>query len=313
MVADDRAQLVLVGAIAIAIVLIAMTTVLNSAVFTENVARGNSVEVSGDVEEFDRETVRNVRSLVIRVTHRTEYTTAGGNGEDDLKADVRENVSDYSRILTESYADTGSVFVNVTHEDTTIGQRLLQDQDDDFARNDGQPTWTPIDDPFQLGWFVVNVDIENTSQSSPVYLELTDAAGSELNVSMRRTVDGDLAVHSEIDGGSVSDVTCDPRNGRVLVDVLEGTTYTGDCTFNSTEHLEPTYSEFRIVHGDNAQGKYDFVVNRSDGGSINGAPSCDSVEEPCRSIAVWSVNLTTHYQTGAVGYEKAHVVEVYDG
>jgi hypothetical protein len=205
------------------------------------------------------------------------------------------------------------VFVNVTYEDATIGQRLLQNEDDDFARNDGQVTWTPIDDPFELGWFVVNVDVENVSQSDPVYLELTDTTGSELNVSMRQTSDGKLAVHSDIDGGDVSDVTCDPQNGRVLLDVVEGSSYTGDCTFNSTGHLEPTYSTFRFVNGDDGRGKYDFVVNRTDPNDIKNTPACAAPQDPCQTIAIWSVNFTTHYHTGDVGYDRDHSVEVYDG
>lgn len=309
---DDRAQLLLVGAIAIGIVLIGLTTILNSAVFTENIAGGSPVEVTGDVEEFDREAVGTTRSVVLRVNHESVYR----NGEtSELNAHASGNVSSYSSILSESYADTGSVYVNITYEDTEkVGTRIVQDDDDDLARNPGQPTWSPLSGPpdARIGWFVMNVDVENVSQTDPVHVELTDTDGTELNVSMRRTIDGKLSVNSSVGGGNVSDVTCEPQNGRVLLDVLGGTSYDGSCSFNSTEYLDPPYSELRFVNGDDWQGKYDIVLN--DSASVSGMPSCAAIpQDPCEGIAIWSVTFSTHYQSESVAYNKTHTVSVYDG
>lgn len=312
MVSRERAQLILVGSIAIAVVLIGLTIVLNSAVFTENVAGGSSVGATGDVAEFDREAIRNVRSLVVRINHESVYSGTGG-GETTLKGDVRQNVSAYSDVLAESYADSGSVYVNVTYEETgAIGNRIVQDDDANFSDNPGSDTWTLVDEPFVLGWYVVNVDVQNVSQTDPFYLELTDASGTELNVSMQQTSDGELDVNASIAGGNVSDVTCTPKNGRVLLDVLDGTSYTGDCSFNSTGYLQRPYAELRVVDGENGRGKYDVVMNRTDTASLNGVPNCASVNEPCRSIAAWSVNVTTVYETGSLSHERNREVTVYD-
>jgi len=317
MVRKDRAQLVLVGAIAIGLVLIAMTTVLNSAVFTENVARGSADEVAGDVQEFDRGAIRDVRSVALRVNHADEYWIDGGHtGKSNLSTDVRSNVSSYSDLLAESYADTGSVYVNVTPQSVGMGTRIIQNEDDDF-RDDpglgvGNSAWTPVSDPFLMGWFVMNVDVENVSKTNQFSLELTDSASNVLTISLRQTSDGALDVRSDINGGSVSDVTCDPVNGRVLLDVADGTSYTGDCTFNSTEQLSPPYSQLEFADGEHGHGKYDLVVNRSDSSSFDAQP-CVSGKEPCRSVAVWSVTFTTHYRTQSIGYTRNHTVEVYDG
>lgn len=317
MVTRDRAQLVLVGAIAIGLVLIAMTTVLNSAVFTENVARGSADDVAGDVEEFDRGAIRDVRSVALRVNHDYEYQTAPGHsGQANLTGHVKANVSSYSDLLAESYADTGSVYVNVTPHGVGMGTRIIQNEDDDF-RDDpglgvGNSVWAPVSDPFQIGWFVMNVDVKNVSTTNQFTLELTDSASNVLTISLRQTSDGDLDVRSDINGGSVSDVTCDSVNGRVLLDIEDGTSYTGDCTFNSTEQLTPPYTQLEFVDGEHGHGKYDLVANRSDTSSFDAQP-CVSGREPCRSVAVWSVTFTTHYRTQSIGYSRNHTVEVYDG
>lgn len=311
MVSEDRAQLVLVGAIAIGIVLIALTTVLNSAVFTENVAGGSKVEVTGDVQEFERESVRNVRSLVIRINHAESYHDSNSDRQ-TLNATLRRNVGNYSRVLAESYADTGSVYVNLSYGRTAeFGARALQDEDNDFSRNDGQSSWTVFSGPTEIGWFVMNIDVENVSQTDPVWLNFTDADGTRLNVSLRRTAGNRLAVRSDIDGGNVSDVTCEPQNGRVLLDVLDGTSYSADCTFNSTEHLGPTYSSLDIDDGQNGHGKYDLVIN--DSAPLAGMAACASPNDPCRGIAAWTVEFTTHYETGSIVHEKTRNVSVYDG
>lgn len=312
MVRSQRAQLILVGSIAIAIVLIGLTIVLNSAVFTENVAGGSSPTVTDEVTQFDREAVRNVRSLTVRINHASVYAGTGA-GEAAIDADVGENVSTYSRLMAQSYADTGSVYVNVTYEGTeTFGNRIVQPEDGDFSSNPGGTSWTPVDDPFLLGRFVMNVDVTNSTTGEPFFLNITDSDGSTLNVSMQKTTEGELDLNSSIDGGNVSETTCTPKNGRVLLDVVHGTAYTGDCSFNSTGYLEEPYTRLHFENGGKLRGKYDLVMNRSDPASLSGVPNCASVNDPCRSVAVWSVNVTTRYDRGSFSFERNHNVTVYD-
>lgn len=315
MVSDERAQLILVGAIAIGIVLIALTTVLNSAVFTENVAGGSSVEVTGDVQEFERESVRNVRSLVIRVNHGDVYQDSVSD-RNALNASARDNVSSYSDILAETYADTGSVYVNVSYGGSpTFGDRIVQREDANFSKSSpGVPTWTVVNGPFEPGWFVVVLEVENVSRTTPMFVNLTNASGDVLNVSIRRTASNELAVNSSIGGSHRSNVTCQPQNGRVLLDVLEGVSYSGDCEFNTTAYLDEPYSSLKFENGNSARGKYDIVVNES--APPNTIPnSCGagaSPLRPCEGVAIWTVEFTSHYETGPVSYEKTHNVSVYD-
>lgn len=314
MVSDDRAQLILVGAIAIGIVLIALTTVLNSAVFTENVAGGSTVEVTGDVQEFERESVRNVRSLMVRVNHVGLYEDSMSE-RTRLKSNVRENVSSYSELLGETYADTGSVYVNLSYVgNEKLGERVVQREDANFSKSNGIQTWTVIDGPSRLGWFVVNLNVENVSRTTPMFMNLTNATGDSMNVSIRRTASNDIEVNSTFGGDHRSNVTCEPQNGRVLLDVIEGTSYTGDCRFNSTAYLPGPYDSLVFENGNSAHGKYDIVVNGTGSNTIpNSCGAGASPIRPCEGIAVWTLEFSTHYQTGSIAYEKTHNVTVYDG
>ena len=310
---DDRAQLVLVGAIAIGIVLIALTTVLNSAVFTENVAGGRSVEVTGDVTEFDREAVRNVRSMTVRINHAKDYKE-GSSGEDELEEHAAKNVSNYSAVLAESYADTGSVYVNVSYDQVSeFGYRVVQREDANFSKNTGTPTWEPIGGPFELSWFVVNLEVENVSQTTPFYVNLTNSSGTDLNVSIRRLPGNVIWINSSIDGTLRAQALCEADNGRVLLDVADGTSYSGDCEFNGTEEIDSPYSTLEFVNGESVRGKYDFVANDSSTNTIpNSCGAGNSPVRPCEGTVIWSLEFTSRYRTGSFAYEKTHNVSVYD-
>jgi hypothetical protein len=57
----ERAQLILVGSIAIAFVVIGLVVVINTVLFTENVATSGSIERSGSAENFDYQAPRDTR------------------------------------------------------------------------------------------------------------------------------------------------------------------------------------------------------------------------------------------------------------
>ena len=314
MVSDERAQLVLVGAIAIGIVIIGMTIVLNSAVFTENVADSNPVEVTGDVGEFDREATRSVRSIAVRVNHVGVHNPNGAGGHATLRGDLQNNVSNYSRAVGESYADTGSVYVNVTFDGVgENGTRLVQDEDDDFNGGPGvggNPTWTLFDGPFQLGWFVMNLEVENVSDTDQFHVEIRNTSGATKNVSIWQTNTGDIAINSSPTGGTVPDATCAPTNGRVVVDAVTGTGYSDTCSFNGTDQLQQPYDRLRFVNADNAYGRMDVVANETSTGP--GVVPCVAPHAVCESAAAWSVEFTTNYRTGEVSYERKHNMSVYD-
>lgn len=301
----DRAQLLLAGSIAIAIVFIGLTIVLNSVIFTENISGGSSIEVTGDIDEFDHEVRRNTRSLTIRINHAARY-----NQSSTIKDNLRGNFTNYSRVLAESYADTGSVYVNVTYDSsTTIGYRIVQGADREYTRDDGAADWFPFDDPKEIGWFRLNVDATNVSTDSHFALELTNRSGDTLNVTIKREGADTLYVNSSVSGSHTSNVTCRSNDGRVLLDVLDGESFTGDCAFNATERLDSPYTTLRFKNGDETRGKYSIVLNESGGVPL---PDCaPSPQDLCVAPAIWQIQVTTRYDTGAISYENVQTLDVY--
>ncbi len=304
MVVRERAQLILIGSIAIAVVLIGLTIILNSVIFTENVSQSDAIEVSGDVDEFLTETRRTTQDLALRVNHAEEYTSLSR-----LNSNLNQNFTNYSRVLGEAQADTGSLYVNISYEgEQTVGRRVVQSADDNFTKN-GSDDWALDSGGSKyVGWFAMNVDVDNVSESDHYKLRITNTSGTTLAITLRRSVSGDLLVNSTIDGGHVSNATCLTSNSRVFLDIIGGTALTSDCSFNSTSHLEQPYSDIEFVNGSKAYGKYSVVVNDESGLNV---ADCPDSTEPCKAPAIWEGTVSAIYETGTISYESIQDVNIY--
>lgn len=298
----DRAQLLLAASIAIAVVIVGLSILLNSVVFSENVSGGSSPEVAGDVTEFTKEARRNVRGIAIRLNHADNYSSVG-----TIEARFRENVTGYSHVLAESYADTGSVYVNVSYDRTIEnGSRVVRLTDGTFERG-GAEDWTAFTDAKRIGWFTINLDAENVSETRTATLSINDTTGAELTITVRQSEDRRILVNSSV-AGTTRNVTCTPANGRVLLDLTDGDSATGDCTFDGLETLDPPFGGVRFENADALEGKFSFVVNESAGLSLS---VCSSGVKPCRMPALWAVEVNTNYRSSTLSHEGTYNVTVY--
>lgn len=302
----NRAQLLLASSIVLAIIFVGFSIVLNSVIFTENIAGGSSIEVTGDVDEFDHEMRRNARSLTIRVNHAQPY-----NNTTDVESAIRENFTSYSGILAETYADGGSVYVNVTFDSSTVrGRRIVQSEDRELTKDDGSVDWSPFAAAKEIGWFRMNIDATNVSTDTPYSFELTNESGDTLTVSIKRSGAEALYVNSTINGAASSNTTCEASKGRVYLNILDGTSFTDSCTFDGADQIESPYTHLEFTNGDAAWGKYSIVLNESGGVNV---PECTAPPQAlCLSPAVWRLQITTRYSTADLTYRNVQTIDAYE-
>lgn len=315
-----RAQLILIGALLLATVIFGLSLLLNSLLFSGAASSGGANAAIGQTQTLEFEVQQSVRSVGLRVNHARRNVTAG-----QLGPAFAANVSAFSRLYDESKAAAGSATVTVRYDNasSTLGYRIVQTHDAHFTDQTADPSWTLVPDSSQtaVGWFTANVAIGNTSTGQP-FVVTAENASAELTLQL--TADGgNLSVESELDGPAglaTSDVTCGATSGRALVDLYDGSAYTGDCEFDGLGALEgPIGVEFD--HADRVEGRYSLVLNRSngnfgteyltcvDGGT--GRPPGDA--DPCYAPVIWSANLTTVVQTDRVSYENAYNLTIYRG
>ena len=311
---DDSGQLILVGSIALAFVVVTLAVAFNGALFADSLADSDSRTDLGVAEQFDRGAARDVPRLVLYVNHRRPYSSAVS-----LDAAVDANVSQYARLHAESRLHERPGVADVSIDGRTYGTRVVQSSDGPFTETgttSGDPNWRPVDADRQVGWAVLNLDAANVTDadgSDRFTLELVDADGDSATLYLSRntttgqdseTVDVETALST---GNGTAPRACTPSGGRVLLDLRAGASFGGSCSFNLTGPLDDPY-EVRIDNGENATGTYAFVA---DGPPSNGLPACTVGTGPCNAPVVWELTFTTTYETGESTTNTTRTAEVY--
>jgi hypothetical protein len=318
---SDRAQLLLVGAIGVAFIIVGMAVVVNSMVLSGVGESSEAVTAGGDVERLNHEVRRDTRSLVIHTNHYEVYEDASG-----LNASLRSNVTEYSRLLGSTYARSGGAFVDVSFVGRNrTGTRIVQSTDAEFTGTGGQtdhtllgptpPNTVGVGSPGPLGWFVMNVNASETSDRTKGWFTVVVVGddGERLELSMNQNATGEgvssaLDVESDVSTtpGADGNVTCISTGDRVLIDVVAGRCVNDPTKrFRTVDSLASPY-RVRFANGSDAVGKYALVTNRTT------TPNCASGDAPCRAPAAWSVDVSVTYRTEQVAYRNVQPVTVYN-
>jgi len=297
----DRAQLVLVGSIAVAFIIIGLVVVFNTVLFTESFASRGSVEEVEEVGEFKQQVTDEVPELIEKVENDTE-----GGG---LASNVNRNVSvTYSRLLAETYAESGPIYVDVEFDtdNSTFQTRVVHDSGD-FTANDTTGDWEPVNTPRKVTDFSTEVNIDSLQQSS----------GDEFAVILTGN-SGDSEFIGFVNDSGELVLTDDSGNERCTVDTAEetpivnlstGTTPNASCSFDALDDLDAPHTvEFR--NPDQVLGTYTFLAS-GHGLANRTAYTADSSPNADEFLAEANLDLT--YETGRVSYEGNRTVTVREG
>lgn len=319
MLPDRRGQLLLVGAVVLAIVIVVLSLVVNTVLFTQNAdAEGVSAEIE-NVEEFGFEVGTSTRSILLRVNH-----AAHERNVTTLQANVSQSIQNYSDALERSYATSGTVYATAsTWLTTRNGTRLIQPYDRNFTDRTGNGNWIVVSSTNEtdIGWYLLNVDLRNVS-AQQANVTITGSSDS-LEYSMNRSEGGDgnnLTVAVSNSTTDLGTVNCTATGGRVLVDLFDGEGSFGRCTFDGIDDTLQAPYNVSIENGDRLNGTYSIVTETAwAGGSHpwNGSnfPDCegDPTATTCSTPVVWNGSITLTYESRTVQYAQERNITVYGG
>jgi len=318
-----RGQLILVGAIVIATVIIGLTVLVNSVLYTETVGSESINNRISDASQSDFEIRKGVRSLILRVNQdERNVTTAMVEGR------TARNVERYSRLLGEVQATARpvGVIVNYSNVSTLLGTRIVQEFDAEMSNHNGGASWSPmpLSEPHKaIGWFTMNVNVKNTSQTQ-FAIEAENRSGDTLRLTFNKTVNSTIRINSNASFLPTPNPTteCDPSNNRVLVDVVTGTAFTGDCSFVGLDVMtgpdgDDSFNRLRFIDGNEQEGKFSIVFNRSTAPNATptnlvpcaGASRADS--DPCWHPVVWRANVTAAVSGEDLSYTNQYNITIY--
>lgn len=282
----ERAQLLLIGAIAISLVILGTVVLLNGMKFTETVGTEGNEEAFTDAER----TADMIESDLVRLSSRVRNETSLTEFEDALES----NVTSYSHAYANMSVNRGTVYVDVSlntsctscryrllentseasftggKSNTTVGSEI--DRIPEFnmtITNDGYPSHpsSPVDASF---WIVVRnesgatwkVRINETGTSTPTrYITIYDETGEIASFNSDDETWFDTGTDTElrvtdgcVDANESGDFNC-PPGLEFAQGVSEPYTISFTNSFNNPDGSDPS------PPGKDAEGTFRLVAN----------------------------------------------------
>jgi hypothetical protein len=318
MVSRDRGQIMLVGAVAIAFVILGLTAVYASQLTARPATTGSVGDQAAEATELNHEARRNVRVIAVRVNHDEPYYSSS----DALNDSITRETANYSQLMSETYAGGTGAVANVSSPGAPrMGTRIVQN-DNETMENGAAGDWSPVDTPTDIGWFVFNFNVTAMDEDESFVVRVENGTGPdppETSYTFTRNATGTSVLTVETQSETPflgQDRTCNPRGNRSLIDLREGESFTSSCEFAlGLEVLEGPYT-VTFEQSDNARGKFSIVANVSESNraALNGLDPCPaSPGDPCNTYAAWNVTVETRYESGEFSYNNTQNVTAYEG
>jgi len=302
-----RGQLILIAAFILAVSFVVLAIVVNSAIFTENLATRDDVAGSQDALEHRYEVTQSIGELLMVANNDTSIN----------HTHVEESVENVSAQGGVQQSSLGRI-VNLSYSGNETGLRIFKD-DPSGNFSSPQPTEPDKDDwnltqeaEFAVRNFEINVTDPNVlvdSDPFQVVANHTSDPDIEWKMSIVRH-NGGNGVEIEVGHTNQGPESCtrDDVGEFVVVDVTSATVDGEPCMAlselqNGTDMWFGTgvNDPFRIEYKNSGdiQGTYSFIVNDS---SIHPGFHVDNHPQTPHD-AIYSVDVSYTYYTPSVGYE----------
>jgi hypothetical protein len=302
----NRGQLFVLAALALAVMIIGVAVLLNSGLFSANIAAQNS---EGGVEE-PRKFLREAELGTIRVIEYSNYNNY--SSYTTLRENLSVGVKNWSSVAHHHRAREG-VGVSARASAITMGTRIDQDSDDDFTNRTGSTDWNltglngdGFSEVRQFRINVTNTSLENDPSSGSVFriqVEPTSGAPPERNIRVYNDSVGLIGVQVRDSSGTILGTCTAPVNdqGRATLYLSSGYIGLDNCEalqFFDAPWLSPYHIEFN--NAGSVSGVYELIgQNESDiaplATSGNYFFQADSGSDPFFAPAIYGATVNISY------------------
>lgn len=301
---DDRGQILLVGALAIAVAFVALALVLNSSVYVENIANRENVVVGNEGPVVYQDGVRRGVGRAIVAANANASSFA------DRETQAKSGIAALGSELHEYHAREARV-TDLSHASTSEGTRILRPSDGNFTQPNGTAhNWTVAGNVSEggrteirrFGMDVVRSDLESGSRADAFKVVIDDGSDAWTIFVRRNNTGPKTVVETRDPSGTLSAACTDASGSRTEVNVTAATVGGEHCeALDFHEEADAPYTvSFEFAGPNNVSGTYDLVVNTTAGslGPEYGATS----EVETRSV-VYSMRVDIVYLSPDVEYE----------
>ncbi|ELZ46203.1 hypothetical protein C464_11398 [Halorubrum coriense DSM 10284] len=298
---EDRAQIILITGLTLAVLFVAVVLLLNTVIYTENLATRGADAGGAEAIEFRDGTVDDLAGILER-EHR--------NGTADATDPFLASAERYGRTVADLRARDG-VVADVRVNDSTVepGYFIAQNETDagfrDMTAPDGTTDWTVASNVTRTRNYRLTVDNASLSDSaSGAFTVVADGTNETWSVALFDS-GGDLNV--TVDNGTTAVTeTFRPRpDGNHTVDLTAGTV-NGEpfdaLVWAEGVRTESGPFEIRYENGGEARGTYSLVVAVDDGIDRDEAGVPDASSRPYAVKGIYSVEVEILHRTPELTY-----------
>ena len=306
---DERGQIILIAALALAVTFIGLALVVNSAIYTQNLASRGEIAGSNDALEMRAMVETNVGQGI------TAANRYNHSSQTALETSLRESMGTVST-QTERQRVTSGTLVNVTLVGApTNGTRIAQNDTSLFQSNGAADTWIvrervtrPGDGTNATRRFVINAT-EIPADSADAFAVTANGTGGNPKWTMQ--VWGDVGpsgtVNVEVDTPSGTQTCAVPiEEPYAHIDVTGGTVQGEPCLALQGGSFDGRFAhgvgdEYNITYesGNMTRGNYSMVVRDSTpANTLNTAPA-----SPFSTTAIYNATVRYRYDTSNLRYE----------
>ncbi|VTT88321.1 hypothetical protein DM2_1655 [Halorubrum sp. DM2] len=299
---EDRAQIILITGLTLAVLFVAVVLLLNTVIYTENLATRGADAGGAEAIEFRDDTVDDLAGILHR-EHRNRSS-------DDVLNDFDESVKTYSHTVAGLRARDG-VIANVSVNRSTVerGYFVAQNETESGFRNMTAPdgttaNWTVVSGVGRTRNYRLTVNSASVSDGEDgAFAVVADGAGENWSVTLSNdsadaidvrvrnaTVNTTRTFSHEGDGNVTIDLTAGTVGGQHFPELV----WAGGVQNGSDP--SDTY-DIRHENGGNATGTYSFVVDERAGTS-----PLDASSRPYVTDAVYGVDVELTHRTPELTY-----------
>jgi hypothetical protein len=281
----DRGQIILVTAFALAVAFVALSVVINGAIFTQNLATRGDTAGGGDALQQRQQAEQMAGDLVGHVN--ANYSGSADN--DTRTSEFRGALGDLSNASSFQQSISGRA-VDYIYVGANNGTRITN-ASGAFESDSGSEDW------------VVAESVNGTRQFD-----------MEVDASLLNTTVGDAFTVSITNGSASWKMAVYNSSSNVEIETTDGNGNTATCSADSSAAINVTAGLLdgqpcaALEVGENVTGNYDIIYNNSDqvGGSYSlvvNATGGDIGDVTSQEVVLYSATVEYTYRTANLVYE----------
>lgn len=301
-VGRGRGQLILVTGLLVAVIVVALVILLNTAIYTENLASRGADQSGREAVEYRAIVLESVGGLIDAENERDPGSQAA------VEANVTDGIGTIADYTARDYA-TGVTIVWINDSTVRVhpGRLIRQNDSRSLTSSGGGADWSLATGVENSRAFAITVErsslnetTEGSASSSGAFRVLVDDGGSQWNayIYRNRSTPNEVTIATDAGGGVTEHCTID--DSEVTVDLTGGEAADEACPgLRWAEGVSAPY-DVEIRNGDNATGTYDLTVNTTTTGTLNDGRT--NPTSPYWVPAVYSVDVDVSYRSPTLTY-----------